>query len=140
MKEQVKIWDSYKKLNDYIQEGDVEALSNFYDRLTQSTDFDMLYEAAARLLASYGFMGEADRIYETLLFHLPDEAQLKIDRASTLIELGEEDEALLLLTEVRPEDEEYVQALLALADYYQMTGMAEAALSKIKEAHTLVPE
>ena len=79
---------------------------------------------------AYGFMGEADRLYETLRLHLPDEAQLKIDRAGTLLELGEEDEALLLLTEVGPEDEEYVQALLALADYYQMSGMAEAALVK----------
>ena len=85
-------------------------------------------------------MAQADRIYETLLLHLPDEAQLKIDRADTLLELGDEDGALLLLTEVGPDDEEYVQALLALADYYQMSGMAEAALEKIKEAHNLVPE
>ncbi|MFJ7933456.1 tetratricopeptide repeat protein [Sporosarcina sp. NPDC096371] len=122
----------------YIQEGDVDALGRLIEQLNESTDFDMLYEAAG-LLVDYGFMGEADRIYETLLLHLPDEAQLKIDRASTLLELGEEDEALLLLTDVGPDDEEYVQALLALADYYQMSGMAEAALSKIKEAHTLVP-
>ena len=131
--------EQLEKVERFIQEGDVEALSELLDRLTQSTDFDMLYEAAGRLSA-YGFMGEADRIYETLLFHLPEEAQLKIDRANTLIELGEEDEALILLTDVSPNDEEYVQALLALADYYQMTGMAEAAVSKIKEAHTLLPE
>ena len=123
----------------YIQEGDVDALGRLIDQLNESTDFDMLYEAAG-LLADYGFMGEADRIYETLLLHLPDEAQLKIDRAGTLLELGEEDEALLLLTDIGPDDDEYVQALLALADYYQMSGMAEAALSKIKEAHSLVPD
>ncbi|WP_318617346.1 tetratricopeptide repeat protein [Sporosarcina sp. YIM B06819] len=123
----------------YIQEGDVDALGRLIDQLNESTDFDLLYEAAG-LLADYGFMGEADRIYETLLLHLPDEAQLKIDRASTLLELGEEDEALLLLTDVGPDDEEYVQALLALADYYQMSGMAEAALAKIKEAHALAPD
>lgn len=122
-----------------ILEGDVEVLTGVIDQLTGSTDFDLLYEAAD-LFASYGFMGEADRLFETLRFHLPDEAQLKIDRAGTLLELGEEDEALLLLTDVGPDDEEYVQALLALADYYQMSGMAEAALSKIKEAHELVPE
>ena len=46
----------------------------------------------------------------------------------------------LLLSDVSPDDEEYVQAFLALADYYQMTGMAEAALVKIKEAHKLVPD
>ena len=29
---------------------------------------------------------------------------------------------------------------LHLADYYQMTGMAEAALGKVKEAHKLAPD
>ena len=121
-----------------IQEGDIEALDTLLDKLTKSTDLDMLYEAAS-LFASYGFMREADYLYETLLNHLPDEAQLKIDRASILIELDKEDEALLLLSEVKKEDEEYVQALLALADYYQMSGLAETALSKVKEAHKLLP-
>lgn len=121
-----------------ILEGDVEALQRIVGQLDESTDFDLLYEAAG-LLAGYGFMQEADHIYETMRIHLPDEAQLKIDRAGTLLELGEEDEALLLLTDVRPDDEEYLQALLALADYYQMSGMAEAALVKIKEAQTIAP-
>jgi len=125
-----------EEIERYILEGEVEVLSRTVDQLNGSTDFDLLYEAAG-LFASYGFMEEADRLYETLRYHLPDEAQLKIDRAGTLLELGEEDEALLLLTDVSPDNEEYVQALLALADYYQMSGMAEAALSKIKEAHEL---
>lgn len=127
-----------EEIERYILEGEVEVLSRTVDQLNGSTDFDLLYEAAG-LFASYGFMAEADRLYETLRYHLPDEAQLKIDRAGTLLELGEEDEALLLLTDVSPDNEEYVQALLALADYYQMSGMAEAALSKIKEAHELDP-
>ncbi|NYF24511.1 tetratricopeptide repeat protein [Sporosarcina sp. JAI121] len=127
-----------EEIERHILEGDAEVLSRAVDQLNASTDFDMLYEAAG-LFAGYGFMGEADRLYETLRLHLPDEAQLKIDRAGTLLELDEEDEALLLLTDVGPDDEEYVQALLALADYYQMSGMAESALSKIKEAHELNP-
>ncbi|QUW22118.1 tetratricopeptide repeat protein [Sporosarcina sp. Marseille-Q4063] len=121
-----------------IQEGDVDALETIIDKLAKSTDLDMLYEAAT-IFASYGFMEEADFLYETLLNHLPDEAQLKIDRASILIELDKEDEALLLLSEIKPTDEEYVQALLALADYYQMTGLAETALSKVQEAYALLP-
>ncbi|WP_172369393.1 tetratricopeptide repeat protein [Sporosarcina jiandibaonis] len=130
--------EQLQKIERFIQEGDVEALDTFIDKLAKSTDLDMLYEAAA-LFASYGFLGEADYLYETLLNHLPDEAQLKIDRANILIELDKEDEALLLLSEIKPQDEEYVQALLALADYYQMTGLAETALSKVKEAYTLLP-
>lgn len=127
-----------QEIERHILEGDVEALQRIMDQLDETVDLDLLYEAAG-LLAEYGFIQEADRIYGTMRIHLPDEAQLKIDRAGTLLELGEEDEALLLLTDVHPEDEEYVQALLALADYYQQSGMAEAALTKIKEAQTIVP-
>lgn len=127
-----------QRVEQLIQAGDLDALRHFIDELIQSTDFDMLYEAA-NILFAYGFMEEADCIYQTLQSHLPDEAQLKIDRASTLIELGEEDQALLLLKDVTPNDEEYVQSLLVLADYYNMTGMAEAALSQIKKAYTLQP-
>lgn len=123
----------------FIQEGDVDALSNLLDQLLQSTDFDQLYEIAS-LLFAYGFMEEADRIYEMLLVHLPEEAQLKIDRASTLIEIGKEDDALNLLSEVQSTDDEYVQALMVLGDYYQMTGLTETALSKIKEAFNLLPD
>ena len=128
-----------QEVEQHIQEGDVEAIGLLIDRISQSTDFDMLYEAAS-LMASYGFLAEADRLFEVLLINFPDEAQLKIDRANTLIELGEDDEALLLLTEIGSDEEEYVQALIALADYYHMTGLAETALAKIKEAHALAPD
>lgn len=128
-----------QEVEQHIIEGDMEALEFLLDRLTQSTDFEMQYEAAS-MLGAYGFIEQADRLYETLLFHFPEESQLKIDRANGLMELGHEDEALLLLSDVKPKDEEYVQALLALADYYQMTGMAETALSKIQEAYSIMPD
>lgn len=127
-----------QEVETYLLDGDLDALQRAIDKLEASTDFDALYDVAG-LLSEYGFIQEADRLYGILRVHLPDEAQLKIDRAGTLLELGEEDEALLLLSDVKPDDEEYVQALLALADFYQMTGMAEAAIGKIKEAHSLVP-
>ncbi len=121
-----------------IMDGDLTAIQQIIDRIEHSSDFDMLYETA-NLLANYGFMKEADRLFEILRLHLPDEAQLKIDRAGTLLELGEEDEALLLLSDIGAHEDEYIQALLALADYYQLSGMAEAAMSKIREAHELDP-
>ena len=121
-----------------IHGGDIQLVSDLIDRAEKVEDFDLLYEAAG-LLLDYGYIGQADHIYETLSEIMPDEAQLKIDRANTLLELGEEDAALLLLSEIQTEDEEYVQALMALADYYQMIGMAEAALLKVKEAYELLP-
>lgn len=122
-----------------IQEGDLDALSTFLRQLKSTTDFDQMYDIAG-ILAAYGFLQETDEIYELLLIHFPEEAQLKIDRATTLLELGEEDQALLLLQEIQPNDDAYAQALLVQADYYQMIGLAETAINKIKEAHDLYPQ
>ncbi|MCG7343038.1 tetratricopeptide repeat protein [Sporosarcina sp. ACRSL] len=116
-----------------VLDGDIGQVNDLIDRAEKAGDFDLLYEAAS-FLVDFGYVGQADHIYETLISYMPDEPQLKIDRASTLMELGDEDDALLLLSEVTPDQEEYTQALLALADYYQMIGMAEAALGKVKEA------
>ena len=121
-----------------VLDGDIGLVNDLIDRTEKTGDFDLLYEAAG-LLVDYGYVGQADHIYEMLINYMPDEPQLKIDRANTLMELGDEDDALLLLSEVTPEQEEYVQALLALADYYQMIGMAEAALGKVKEALSRSP-
>lgn len=121
-----------------IHDGDIQVVNDLIDAAEKVENFDLLYEAAG-LLVDFGYIGQADHIYETLLSYLPDEAQLKIDRAYTLLELGEEDEALLLLSEITPDQDEYIQALMALADYYQLIGMAEAALGKVKEAYRLSP-
>lgn len=121
-----------------VHDGDLGLVNDLIDRVEKSGDFDLLYEAAG-LLVDYGYIGQADYIYEILISYMPDEPQLKIDRANTLMELGDEDDALLLLSEITPDQEEYTQALLALADYYQMLGMAEAAIGKVKEALSRSP-
>lgn len=125
-------------LERHLLEGDLVGLSTVLKGLQQQEQFDELYDAAS-LLIDYGFFEQADEIYDILITYFPNEAQLKIDRATTLLELGDEDQALLLLTEIPKDDDQYVQALLALADYYDSTGMAETALAKIEEARAISP-
>lgn len=125
-----------QQIEQIIQEGDLDALTPLLAQLKTTTDFETMYDTAL-LLSTFGFLKEADELYDVLLTHLPDEAQLKIDRAGTLIEMGQEDEALLLLTAIRKEDPEYLQSLLVQADYYHMIGLAETAIMKIKEAYEL---
>ena len=131
--------ETIEQLQQHILEGEFKKAESLILEIGASPDMETRYMAAG-LLAEYGFLQEADTLYEDMISLMPEEAQLKIDRAQVLIELGEEDDALLLLTAVRPQDEEYPQALLVLADYYQMAGMAEAALRKVEEAETILPD
>lgn len=130
--------NSLQELEQFLLDGDLKSLNDRIEKLQATTEFDQLYDAA-NLFIEYGFLSQADAIFSQLLEFFPDEAQLKIDRAAVLLELGEEDDALLLLTEIKPEEEEYAQALLAQADYYQTIGLAETALSKVREASALAP-
>ena len=127
-----------QELEQILLDGDLDVLQDKIQKLQADNEYDALYNVA-NMLVEYGFIGQADGIFSELLVVFPDEAQLKIDRAAALLELGEEDEALLLLTDISPDEEEYVQALLAQADYYQMLGLAETALAKVREAAALAP-
>ncbi|WP_040228363.1 tetratricopeptide repeat protein [Bhargavaea cecembensis] len=131
--------EKIEQLQQSILDGDLAGAESLILDIQASPDAETRY-MAAELLGEYGFLQEADLLYDGLLKLMPDEAQLKIDRAQVLMELGEEDEALLLLSSVRPDEEEYTQALLVLADYYQMAGMAESALRKVEEAAAIMPD
>ena len=121
-----------------IQNGDLQQINTFLEPFLLNEQADVQYEVAD-LLMQYGFLNEADRVFEHLQFLFPDEAQVAIDRASVLIELGEEDEALQLLMGIDSEAPEYPQSLLLLADYYQMQGLYEVAEQRINEALDLLP-
>ncbi|MBD7906948.1 tetratricopeptide repeat protein [Sporosarcina gallistercoris] len=131
--------EQVQQLEKMIMNGNLQAVEETVEQLTKSIEFDAIYDSAT-LLMEYGLVPQADQLYDALLTHMPDAGQLKIDRAEALMALGREDEALLLLTDILKEEEEYLQALLLLADYYQTIGMAEVALSKIDEAEELAPE
>lgn len=122
-----------------IEHGDLERVQSMLEPLLLSSEPDTQYEIT-ELLIGAGYLKEADQILQHLQFLFPEEAQLKIDRAHLLMEIDEEDEALLLLSSVGPDEDEYPQALLSLADYYQMQGFYEAAEQRINQALTLMPE
>lgn len=122
-----------------IENGDLESIQTMIEPLLLESEPEAQY-AIADVLIGAGYLKEADQILQHLQFLFPDEAQLKIDRAHVLMEIDEEDEALLLLTSVNPEEDEYPQALLSLADYYQMQGFYEAAEQRINQALTLMPD
>ena len=121
-----------------IQEGDLQQINAQLESFLMNAEPAAHYEVAEALM-HYGFLPEADRVFEHLQFLFPEEAQISIDRASVLIELGEEDDALDLLMGVADDAPEYPQALLVLADYYQMQGLFEVAEQRITEALQILP-
>lgn len=121
-----------------IQEGNLDEINQLLESFLMDAEPAAQYEVAEALM-HYGFLSEADRVFEHLQFLFPEEAQISIDRASVLIELGEEDDALDLLMGIADDAPEYPQALLVLADYYQMQGLFEVAEQRINEALQILP-
>ena len=122
-----------------LEQGDLALLDQLLETFLTNAMPEEQY-TIAELFMQYGYMKEADRVFEHLQFLFPEEAQLKIDRANVLMELGDEDGALDLLLEVEETDPEYPQALLVLADYYQMQGLFEVAETRINEALAILPD
>ena len=121
-----------------IEEGDLQLVNQLLQRVLTNSMPDEQY-GITELLVQYGYYAEADQVLEHLQFLYPEEAQITIDRAAVLMELDKEDEALELLMSVAAEAAEYPQALLVLADYYQMQGLYEVAEKQINEAIELLP-
>ncbi len=121
-----------------MEEGNIEKLRKMLDTFLLEGDPDEQYQLADQL-TEYGFLQEALIILEHLHYLFPEEEQLKIDQAQLYLELDKEDEALELLSSVSQASDSYPQALLTLADYYQMIGLYEVAEQKINEAIKLMP-
>lgn len=93
-----------------------------------------------RIVITIRVSATSEKVLEHLRFLFPDEAQIAIDYASVLIELGEEEDALDLLLTIDESAPEYPQSLLILADYYQMQGLYEVAEKRINEALEILPD
>lgn len=121
-----------------MEEGNIEKIGTILEAFLLNGNPDEQYELAD-LFTQYGFTEEAIKVLEHLQFLFPEENQLKIDQAQLYLEMDREDDALNLLTSVEKNSEAYPQALLTLADYYQMIGLYEVAEQKINEAIAIMP-
>ncbi|EKN67340.1 tetratricopeptide repeat protein [Schinkia azotoformans] len=94
----------------------------------------------ADLYLQWGFLDEAKEIVNELLELYPDEGQLYIYAAEIAIEQDYEGDALDYLEEIKEDDPAYLQALILMADMFQMQGLDEAAEQKLLKAKRLAPE
>ncbi|MBY0122597.1 lipopolysaccharide assembly protein LapB [Bacillus sp. S/N-304-OC-R1] len=90
-------------------------------------------------LLHFGFLEEAKSLFKRLLESYPEEGELLVLLAETHIDLGEEDEAILVLEQVKAEDPSFPQSLLLLADLYQLEGLYEVSEQKLLKAKAILP-
>ena len=128
-----------ESIEQLLIDGQFEEVRKKANELLQNKEWMKAYDVTQAYIA-YGFFEEAVSMYRALREALPDMEQLKVDEAQVLIELGDEDSALLLLEQVDKEDDVYLQVLLIEADYYGMLGMTEVAMQKVNEAYQRAPE
>lgn len=88
----------------------------------------------------YGFIEEAKQLFKRLLESYPEEGELLVLLAETHIDAGEEDDAILILEQVKVDDPSFPQALLLLADLYQMQGLYEVSEQKLLKVKGLLPD
>jgi tetratricopeptide (TPR) repeat protein len=91
-------------------------------------------------LFNYGFLEESASLFESLLVIYPDEGELLVLLAEVTLETGNEEKAMLILEKVTEDDPSFAQALLLLADLYQMQGLYEVSERKLLHAKNIMPD
>ncbi|KIY20781.1 MULTISPECIES: tetratricopeptide repeat protein [Mesobacillus] len=128
-----------KEITNLIENGQLDkAMSAYREILDHGKDEEKFL--LSEELFRYGFMEETEALMESLVKNYPDEGELLVLLAETRIELGKEEEAMLALEKVEKDDPAFPQALLLLADLYQMEGLYEVSENKLLEAKRLLPD
>ncbi|MDR1605659.1 MAG: tetratricopeptide repeat protein [Streptococcaceae bacterium] len=103
------------------------------------TDSADLLMDLAEYLSMMGFSEESRQVYQNLA--AADQTQTNtaiwLNLAEMAFDDGDLDQALALLYRIEPADENYVAALVMIADIYQADGIWEAALDKLEAAAEL---
>ncbi|MDM5208226.1 tetratricopeptide repeat protein [Cytobacillus kochii] len=131
--------DKVKKIIALLENGlHDEALEKYKEILSHGTHEERF--VLAEELMQYGFLKEAHQLIERLLDAYPEEGELLVMKAEIFIDLGNGEEAVLVLEQVNQQDASYPQALLLLADLYQMEGLYEVSERKLLDAKAILPE
>lgn len=130
--------NDHKRMIEYLEMDRIEEAEKCYKRIKETGSAETFYLLAADL-SQLGFLSYAKELYEHILHAYPEESEIKILLAELLVEMGEEEKAILYLDSIQEEDESYPQALLVLADLYQLQGLFEVSEQKLLKANELLP-
>lgn len=114
-----------------------EGLKQLHELLMDGGDQTQF--GAASIYQQFGFLDDAQKVYERLIKQYPDDSELILQLSELLIDKNEESSAIQYLQRIHPLDENYLSAQVMLADLYQMEGLDEVAERKLLGALKLAP-
>lgn len=130
--------EKVNKIITLLENGQHEEALKQYESILLNGSHEERFVLGEELL-HFGFLDEAKSLFKRLLESYPEEGELLVLLAETHIDLGEEDEAILVLEQVKAEDPSFPQSLLLLADLYQMEGLYEVSEQKLLKAKSIMP-
>ncbi|WP_071395583.1 tetratricopeptide repeat protein [Bacillus tuaregi] len=131
--------ESVNKIITQLENGQHEEALKGYEKILNAGSNEERFLLGEELF-QYGFLEEAKSLFEYLLNIYPEEGEILVLLAETLIELGKEEEAILELEKIDAQDSSFPESLVLLADLYQMQGLYEVSEQKLLKAKTMLPE
>ncbi|MDF2902588.1 MAG: hypothetical protein K0S25_226 [Bacillus sp. (in: firmicutes)] len=122
-----------------LESGQQTEAIQLYRKLLQNGTAEEKFDLAEEF-TRFGFLEEAAELYENLLGLFPDEGELLVLLAEVYVEIGREEDAMLLLDKIDADDHSFPQSLLLQADLYQMNGLFEVSEQKLLTAKNLLPD
>lgn len=110
-----------------LQAQDLAHAEKYFDKALKEDPMDVLLELA-EYLESIGFLPQAKEIYESAREDYPE---VNINLAQIAAEDGDIEGAFLYLNEIPEDSQDYLSALLVMADLYQMEGLTDVARDKL---------
>lgn len=128
-----------QKMLEALQNNQLDEANEFFKQALATDSHEQLYHLAEDLY-HLGFLEETQMIYKQLLALYPKDDELKIGLAEIAIEANEIDSAMDWLLDIPEESEIFPQALLVLADLYQVQGLYEVSEQKLLKAKDILPD
>ncbi|HET7629275.1 MAG TPA: tetratricopeptide repeat protein [Bacillales bacterium] len=117
----------------YVETGEVAKGLRLLEEAERESDEQERFQIA-QLYREWGHVEKAKGIVEQLLKQFPEETELTFTLAELLIDQGEQERAVAILSDLDGTEEDFLRASLLLADIYMSEGLDEVAERKLLEA------
>ncbi|WP_066193222.1 MULTISPECIES: tetratricopeptide repeat protein [Gracilibacillus] len=122
-----------------IQRGEVEQALTLLMDTAKTADVNTQLEIT-QIFVDLGNHDLAEEVLQEILAIEPENGEAKIMLADIMTDNEQDEQAITLLNEITEDNPNYLQALVQLADLYQVQGLFEVAEQKLLAAKNMAPD